>query len=156
MRKTILILGGDGYYGWPLAMKIAVQRPDEKIIIADNEWRRNTVKSFGFQTLIPIAKPMERIAAFRQIHGLDNLHYIKMDVDSEKLEEIIEAERPHTIYHLAQQCSAPYSMKGIEEALFTIKNNEGGNMRLLWAVRKHIPDTHIIKLGSFGDREALT
>ena len=151
MRNTILILGGDGYYGWPLAMKIAVQRPDEKIIIVDNEWRRNTVKGFGFQTLVPIAKPLERIAAFRQIHRLDNLQYIKMDVNSDRLEELIEAEMPHTIYHLAQQCSAPYSMKGIDEALYTIKNNEAGNMRLLWAVRRHVPNAHIIKLGSFGE-----
>lgn len=151
MNKTILILGGDGYYGWPLAMKIAVMYPNDRIIIVDNEWRRNIVKSYGFQTLIPIAKPAERIAAFTRIHGQDNLQYIRMDVNSDRLEEIIEFEKPHTIFHLAQQCSAPYSMKGLEEALFTIHNNEEGNMRLLWAVRKHVPNAHIIKLGSFGE-----
>ena len=151
MKKTILILGGDGYFGWPLALKIAVKHPDQKIFILDNEWRRNTVASSGFQTLVPIAKPKERIKAFQDIYGQDNLHYIKMDVNSANLEEIIENEKPHTIFHLAQQCSAPYSMKGIEEALYTINNNESGNMRLLWAVRKHVPDAHIIKLGSFGE-----
>lgn len=151
MRKTILILGGDGYYGWPLAMKVAVLHPDTKVVIADNEWRRNIVKSFGFQTLIPIAKPAERIETFSKLHGLGNLHYIRLDVNSERLDELIEHERPHTIYHLAQQCSAPYSMKSLEDALFTIHNNEEGNMRLLWAVRKHVPDAHIIKLGSFGE-----
>jgi UDP-sulfoquinovose synthase len=46
MNRTILVLGGDGYYGWPLAMKIAVKYPNNKIIIIDNEWRRNTVKSY--------------------------------------------------------------------------------------------------------------
>lgn len=151
MRKTILILGGDGYYGWPLAMKVAVRYPDHKIIIVDNEWRRNVVKSFGFQTLIPIAKPTERIMAFNKVHGLDNMHYIRMDVNSDRLDDVIRHEKPHTIFHLAQQCSAPYSMKGMEEALFTVKNNEAGNMRLLWSVRKHVPDAHIIKLGSFGE-----
>jgi UDP-sulfoquinovose synthase len=151
MKKTILILGGDGYYGWPLAMKIAVMYPKEKVVILDNEWRRNTVKSYGFQTLIPIAKPPQRIAAFSRIHKQNNLHYIRLDVNSDRLEEIIEMERPHTIFHLAQQCSAPYSMKGLEEALFTVHNNEEGNMRLLWAVRRHVPGAHIIKLGSFGE-----
>ena len=151
MNKTILVLGGDGYYGWPLSMKLAVLYPDHKIVVVDNEWRRNTVKSFGFQTLIPIAKPRERIAAFKKIHGQDNIHYVRMDINSERLEEVIAAERPHTIYHLAQQCSAPFSMKGLEEALFTIQNNEAGNMRLLWAVRRHVPDAHIVKLGSFGE-----
>ncbi len=151
MNKTILVLGGDGYYGWPLAMKIAVLYPDNKVVIADNEWRRNIVKSFGFQTLIPIAKPSERILAFSEVHGQKNLHYTRLDVNSDRLEDLIEHERPHTIFHLAQQCSAPYSMKGMEEALFTVHNNEEGNMRLLWAVRKHVPHAHIIKLGSFGE-----
>ncbi len=151
MRKTILVLGGDGYYGWPLAMKIAILHPDEKIIIVDNEWRRNIVKSYGFQTLIPIAKPAERIEAFSRIHGQTNLQYIRLDVNNSRLEEIIEFEKPHTIFHLAQQCSAPYSMKGLDDALFTVRNNEEGNMRLLWSVRKHVPNAHIIKLGSFGE-----
>lgn len=151
MNKTILVLGGDGYYGWPLAMKIAVKYPNDKIIIIDNEWRRNTVKSYGFQTLIPIAKTSERIIAFGKTHVQHNLHYIRMDVNSERLDDIIKTELPHTIFHLAQQCSAPYSMKGIDEALFTVHNNEAGNMRLLWSVRKHVPDAHIIKLGSFGE-----
>ncbi len=151
MNKTILVLGGDGYYGWPLAMKVAVKYPDHKVIIMDNEWRRNIVKSYGFQTLIPIAKPTERLVAFNLIHGQDNLHYIRMDVNSDRLDDVIKHEKPHTIFHLAQQCSAPYSMKGVEEALFTVKNNESGNMRLLWAVRRHVPEAHIIKLGSFGE-----
>ena len=151
MNNTILVLGGDGYYGWPLAMKIAAKHPKTRVVIADNEWRRNIVKSFGFQTLIPIAKPAERIQAFSSIHGQDNLYYVRLDVNTERIEEIIAHEKPHTIFHLAQQCSAPYSMKGIEEALFTVNNNEAGNMRLLWAVRKHVPNAHIIKLGSFGE-----
>ncbi len=151
MENTILLLGGDGYFGWPLAMKIAVKYPAQKVIIIDNEWRRNTVSSLGFQTLIPIAKPEDRIAAFTRIHGQKNLHYIHMDVNSDKLEGVIQNEKPHTIFHLAQQCSASFSMKGMEEALYTINNNESGNMRLLWAVRKHVPDAHIIKLGSFGE-----
>jgi UDP-sulfoquinovose synthase len=151
MNNTILVLGGDGYYGWPLAMKVAVMYPKARVVIVDNEWRRNIVKSFGFQTLIPIARPSERIEAFSRVHGQDNLYYTRMDVNSERLDEIIQYEKPHTIFHLAQQCSAPYSMKSMDDALFTVHNNELGNMRLLWSVRRHVPNAHVIKLGSFGE-----
>ncbi len=151
LKNTILVLGGDGYYGWPLAMKLAITNPNDKVVIADNEWRRNTVTNLGFQSLIPIASPENRIAAFTRIHKQRNLEYVHLDVNSSGLEELIAAEKPHTIFHLAQQCSAAYSMKGVDEALFTVNNNEQGNMRLLWAVRKHVPDTHLVKLGSFGE-----
>jgi UDP-sulfoquinovose synthase len=151
MKETIIVLGGDGYYGWPIALKLAVTRPDTKIIIVDNEWRRNTVRKIGSDSLLPVARLPKRVAAYREIYGQDNLHYVFMDVNSDALEELIKAERPHTIYHMAQQCSAPYSMLGLTESLYTINNNEGNNMRLLWAVRKHIPDAHIIKMGSMGE-----
>jgi UDP-sulfoquinovose synthase len=151
MHKTFLILGGDGYFGWPLSMRLAVLYPESKVIIVDNQWRRNVVKAQGSDSIIPIATPEERIKAFHKVHGLKNIQYVNMDMNSSKLEELIKYELPGIIYHLGQQCSAPYSMKGEEEALFTLMNNEAGNMRLLWAVKKHIPNTHIIKLGSFGE-----
>ncbi len=151
MYKTFLILGGDGYFGWPLAMRLAVQHPNGKIFVADNQWRRDVVKSQGSDSIIPIVSPEERIKAFNRIHGVSNIQYINMDVNSSRLEELIKHEQPGIIYHLAQQCSAPYSMKGEEEAIYTLLNNEAGNMRLLWAVKKHVPDSHIIKLGSFGE-----
>src|SRR4051812_32362821 len=116
LRETIIVMGGDGYFGWPLALKLAVSRPDTKIIIADNEWRRNTVQSLGSDSLLPIARLAERVAAFREIYGQDNLSFVKMDVNSDALEELIKNERPHTIYHMAQQCSAPYSMLGMNES----------------------------------------
>ncbi len=151
MKETILVLGGDGYYGWPIALKLAVTRPNTKIIIVDNEWRRNTVCKVGSDSLLPIARLSKRIAAYKDIYGKDNLHYMYMDVNSDALEDLIKTEKPHTIYHMAQQCSAPYSMLGLAESLYTINNNEGNNMRLLWAVRKHVPEAHIIKMGSMGE-----
>jgi UDP-sulfoquinovose synthase len=117
MKETIIVLGGDGYYGWPIALKLAVTRPNTKIIIVDNEWRRNTVCKVGSDSLLPIARLPKRIAAFREIYGQDNLQYVFMDVNSDALEELIKTEQPHTIYHMAQQCSAPYSMLGLTESL---------------------------------------
>lgn len=151
MKNTILVLGGDGYYGWPISLKLAVTHPDTKIIIVDNEWRRNTVRKIGSDSLLPIARLTKRIAVFRDIYGQENLSHVNMNVNSDALEELINKEQPHTIYHMAQQCSAPYSMLGLSESLYTINNNEGNNMRLLWAVRKHVPECHIIKMGSMGE-----
>ncbi len=151
MKETIIVLGGDGYYGWPIALKLAVTRPDTKILIVDNEWRRNTVRKIGSDSLLPIARLPKRIAAFKEVYGQDNLQYLQIDVNSDALEQLIKEEQPHTIYHMAQQCSAPYSMLGLTESLYTINNNEGNNMRLLWAVRKHVPEAHIIKMGSMGE-----
>ncbi|SFA51714.1 Nucleoside-diphosphate-sugar epimerase [Pedobacter suwonensis] len=151
MKKTLLILGGDGYLGWPLAMKLALQHPDEKIVIVDNQWRREAVRELGFDSLSHIPRLAERIAAFQRHYGIYNIHYQLFDICSTMLEDLIIREQPHTIYHLAQQCSASYSMMGLDEALHTLRNNEEGNMRLLWAVRQHVPKAHIIKLGSFGE-----
>jgi len=151
MKETIIVLGGDGYYGWPIALKLAVTRPKTKIIIVDNEWRRNTVRKIGSDSLLPITRLHKRIAAFKDIYGQDNLQYLHMDVNSDALELLIKEEQPHTIYHMAQQCSAPYSLLGLNQSLYTINNNEGNNMRLLWAVRKHVPEAHIIKMGSMGE-----
>src|SRR6185437_7194343 len=153
MKKsnTIVVLGGDGYLGWPLSLKLAIKNPGQKIIIADNEFRRNQVIQNGSDSILPILKPAERIEAFKRIYGQNNLEFVSLNVNSEALEKLFADEQPHTVYHLAQQCSAPFSMKNIDQALFTIQNNEIGNMRVLWAVRQHIPDAHLIKLGSFGE-----
>ena len=64
---------------------------------------------------------------------------------------VIKEEKPEVVYHLAQQPSSHYSMRGMDEAMYTVRNNEEGNLRLLWLIRKYAPETHLIKLGSFGE-----
>lgn len=150
-NAPIIVLGGDGYLGWPLALRLARQHRDRKIIIADNLSRRRLVKSLGADSLIPISSPSSRLAASRSIYGVTNLEFLHLDVNSEALTTLIRARQPIAIYHLAQQCSAPLSMRSREDALMTLRNNEEGNMRLLWAVKDHVPNCHIIKLGTFGE-----
>src|SRR3954469_18134384 len=110
-RNTpILILGGDGYLGWPLALKLALNNPDKRVLIIDNEWRRKTVKKLGSDSILPILEPQERIKAFNRIYNQNNLEFINLNVNSEAIEKLIAKEKPQIIYHLAQQCSAPFSM----------------------------------------------
>lgn len=150
MNNTVIIFGGDGYIGWSLAMSVAIKHPHHKVIIVDNQWRRNELIKLGCDSLVPIASMPERLQAFKEVHHQNNILFLKSDIDSKETDDLILTEKPHTIYHLAHQPSAPYSMRGVEEAIFTMKNNEAGNLRLLWAVRQYSPDTHIVKLGSMG------
>jgi UDP-sulfoquinovose synthase len=151
MKNTIIVLGGDGYFGWPLALKLAVSHPDTRILIIDNEWRRQTVSRVGADSLLPVPRLSKRVAAFSDIYGQQNLYYRHMNVNSDALEDLIRVEQPHTVFHLAQQASVPYSMLGPAESLYTIRNNEGGTIRLLWAIRRHVPEAHLIKIGSMGE-----
>lgn len=147
----ILILGGDGYLGWPLALKLSSRYPKAELILVDNLARRRMVAEVGGSSITPIAEPHARIHAHTRITGRQNLRFVELDVSSPDLERLISEVMPTHIYHMAQQASAPYSMRDVESAVFTLHNNEVGNMRLLWAVRKHVPHAHLIKLGSFGE-----
>ncbi|MBB3047567.1 UDP-sulfoquinovose synthase [Litorivivens lipolytica] len=150
-KSPILVLGADGYLGWPLSLRLARQNPDRQIVMVDNFLRRRLVRDVGGDSILPILEMKQRLWAAKRVHGIRNMDFIHMDVNSEALEFLIEERRPDAIYHLAQQCSAPYSMRGVDEALLTLRNNEEGNMRLLWAVREYVPDCHVIKLGTFGE-----
>jgi UDP-sulfoquinovose synthase len=147
----MLVLGGDGYLGWPLSIKLAMRYPEHRVVIADNLDRRRLVEQAGGNSITPVGSPLERIAAFRRITGQENLEQVRLDVTTPALDALVERVRPTHIYHLAQQASAPWSMQGVEEAVHTLTNNEVGNMRLLWAMRQHVPDAHLIKLGTFGE-----
>lgn len=153
MRNSapIIVLGGDGYLGWPLSLQLARRNPSRKIVMVDNLLRRKLVEDVGGCSLLPILDTEARILKAKEIYALNNIQFLKMDVNSEALENLIKESQPEAVYHLAQQCSAPYSMRDCPEAIFTLFNNEGGNMRLLWAVKKYAPNCHIIKLGSFGE-----
>ncbi len=148
---TILVLGGDGYLGWPLALTLALRQPSARVVIADNLVRRRRVAALGGNSITPIAEPRARIAAFTRFAGRANLEYVDLDVATPALGDLVARLRPAVVYHLAQQASAPYSMAGVDEAVYTLVNNEVGNMRLLWALRSFVPRAHLVKLGSFGE-----
>lgn len=147
----ILVLGGDGYVGWPLSVRLALQHPGATVVLADNQARRAQVSECGGNSVTPIEEPMERVAAFGRVFGRTNLRFVNLDVTTPALDALIAELRPDVVYHLAQQCSAPYSMMDAEHAMFTVHNNEVGNMRVLWALRNLVPDAHLVKLGTFGE-----
>lgn len=147
--QKVLILGGDGYLGWPTAMSLGVD--GYEVHIADNFLRRNLMAQNGVGCLLPVGSVKERLAAFEACHG-KKIYFHEGDCcDHVWLDKLLEAIKPHAIVHYAEQPSAPYSMMGFDEAELTLRNNVMSTFNLVWAVVKHCPDCHIVKLGTMGE-----
>jgi UDP-sulfoquinovose synthase len=149
--ETMVVLGGDGYLGWPLALALASRHPHTRVVAVDNLARRRAVAAVGGDSITPIADPDRRVAGYRAFTGRRNLEFEALDVATPALDALVARLRPTVVYHLAQQASAPFSMAGVEQAVHTVTNNEVGNLRLLWALRDRAPEAHLVKLGSFGE-----
>ena len=88
---------------------------------------------------------------FQRIYNQKNIKFVELDISQNNIDQIFENNDVKVIYHLAQQASAPYSMKNIENTIFTARNNEIGNLQILYAIKNFCPEAHLIKLGSFGE-----
>jgi len=145
----VLILGGDGYLGWPTAMRFS-QRGHE-VSIVDNFSRRRWHQNQGTDSLTPIRSLEERVAAWKEVSGKGIAHYVGDIENGEWLEQVVIDTRPEAIIHYGEQPSAPYSMQSRETAVETQYTNVIGNLNLLFAMRDHVPDAHLVKLGTMGE-----
>jgi UDP-sulfoquinovose synthase len=145
----ILILGGDGYLGWPTALSLS-QRGHEVAII-DNMIRRSWDFEFGADSLVPIYSLQERVAIWEEVSGKHIKYYIGDLTDYGFLEPIIESFKPEAIVHYGEQRAAPYSMIDRRHAVFTQVNNIVGTLNVLYAMADHTPDCHLVKLGTMGE-----
>lgn len=143
----IFIAGMDGYLGWSLALYLSAR--GHTISGCDNFSRRENVKKMFSHSIIPI--PInERHNAFRQEYG--NLDFHETDLmDYDGLTSIFRAIKPDAIVHLAEQPSAPFSMDGVSNAIYTQRNNVLGTLNLLYVMHQHCPDAHLLKLGTMGE-----
>ena len=145
----VLILGGDGYLGWPTAMRFS-QRGHE-VSIVDNFSRRRWHQNQGTDSLTPIRSLEERVAAWKEVSGKGIAHYVGDIENGEWLEQVVIDTRPEAIIHYGEQPSAPYSMQSRETAVETQYTNVIGNLNLLFFMRDHVPDAHLVKLGTMGE-----
>lgn len=145
----VLILGGDGYLGWPTAMHFA--NSGHEVVVADNYLRRQICVETNSTPLMPTPSLHERIALFESITG----HDIKLEIgdcrDFRFMENLFIKHSPDCVIHYAEQPSAPYSMMGFEQARLTMDNNLQATFNLIWAVIEYAPQCHIIKLGTMGE-----
>ena len=145
----IIILGGDGYLGWPTSMHFAAL--GHEVWTVDNYLRRDIAKQTDSDPLFPNPKLDERAAIFEDVSG-HKMHVIEGDcADYEFLSDLFANVKPDAVVHYAEQPSAPYSMRGFKEAELTLDNNLKATFNVIWAVLEQAPDCHIIKLGTMGE-----
>ncbi|MBO0701958.1 MAG: NAD-dependent epimerase/dehydratase family protein, partial [Candidatus Dormibacteraeota bacterium] len=145
----VLILGADGYLGWPTAMYLSARGHD--VIAADNLIRRRWDEQLGTECLTPIKTMEQRVDRWAEVSGRE-ITWQPLDLtDLEATTELIGRTRPDAIVHYAEQRSAPYSMISAQHAVETQVNNVVGTLNLLFAVRDQAPDCHLVKLGTMGE-----
>ena len=145
----ILILGGDGYLGWPTAMHFSARGHD--VLVVDNFSKRRIEMEDGIEPLEHIPTLHHRVKLWKEVTGRDIQLRIGDLVNHRLIYQILEQFKPESIIHYAEQPSAPYSMQGREQAVFTQQNNVIGNLNLLFAMKKYCPDAHLVKLGTMGE-----
>jgi UDP-sulfoquinovose synthase len=145
----ILVLGADGYIGFPLSMQLATT--GHEVIGIDNFSRRKWLSELGSHSATPIVTMPQRIEAFEQLHGKRiGFEYGEL-TDYRFVEYIFDKYHPDTIVHMAHQASAPFAMMDVEHATFTQMNNIISTLNVLHAMKKLAPDSHLVIMGSIGE-----
>lgn len=145
----ILILGGDGYLGWPTAMYLS--RKGHQIAVIDNFAKRRWEIELGIEPLIPIRPLHERVRAWKELTGNVIEMYIGDLRNYGIVDEVFGKFKPEAIVHYGEQPSAPYSMYDHNRAVFTQVNNISGTLNVLFAMKRHCPHAHLVKLGTMGE-----
>jgi len=146
----ILILGGDGYLGWPTAMRFSNR--GHEVHVVDNYLRRTAHVEAGTDSQMPIAAGLpERAAAWHEVTGQE-IGFTEGDLtDWAVCERVFEGFRPEAVVHYGEMPSAPYSMKDREHAVFTQTNNVVNTLNVIFAIEAFAPDAHLVKLGTMGE-----
>jgi len=145
----ILVLGGDGYLGWPTALHLSAQ--GHEVAVVDNFARRGYDNELGVESLVPIEPLRSRIAVWRELTGRTIGCYIGDLCDAQFTYAVIEDFEPMAVVHYAEQRAAPYSMIDRRHAVYTQQNNVVGNLNLLYAIAELNRDIHLVKLGTMGE-----
>ncbi len=147
--KKVLILGGDGYLGWPTAMHLA--KKNFIVHLVDNFSKRTIENENSITPLNKIETMKTRVGLWNQINNKKKLTFSFGDLLNHRfIYEELKRFKPDHIIHYAEQPSAPYSMAGRSQAVFTQKNNIIGSLNLLFGIKKICPNAHLLKLGTMG------
>lgn len=145
----ILILGGDGYLGWPTAMHLT--NSGHEVAVADNYLRRRLCKEENIEPLFTVPDLHKRVALWEKVSGYKIPVFIGDLTKWGFIKEVFETFCPECIVHYAEQPSAPFSMLNRRAASLTLNNNLSVTANLIFAVREYCPDAHIVKLGTMGE-----
>ncbi len=145
----ILVLGGDGYLGWPTALHFSTK--GHSVAIVDNYLRRNLARKEDVEPLYDVPNLHERVRLWHAISGFKIEVHIGDLSDWHFTTRVFSEFSPDAVVHYAEQPSAPYSMLNHEAAMLTLTNNLQSTLNVIWAVHKNVPDCHVIKLGTMGE-----
>ncbi len=145
----VLVLGGDGYLGWPTALHLSDGGHD--VAVLDNFARRGYDEELGVCSLVPIEDLDVRVAAWRDVSGKQIGVYPGDLLDPEFVYATLRDFAPDAIVHFAEQRAAPYSMIDRAHAVYTQHNNVVGTLNLLYGIAETDPDIHLVKLGTMGE-----
>ena len=146
----ILILGGDGYLGWPTAMAFSNLGFD--VMVVDNLAKRQWEAEVDGTPLEPVPSLRHRVRSWQEVSGKEMKVAIGDIAENHRfLYRVFEDFRPEAIVHYAEQPSAPYSMMGRGNAAYTQRNNVQGTLNVLHAMKKYAPKSHLVKLGTMGE-----
>ena len=106
----ILILGGDGFCGWPTSLHLSAC--GHEVAIVDNLARRNADIELEAESLTPITPIGTRLAAWRELTGQrDPVPPPRRRRELPRLLDLFGECQPDAVVHFAEQRAAPYSMK---------------------------------------------
>ncbi len=145
----ILILGGDGYLGWPTALRFSAR--GHEVVIMDNFSRRLWHHEQSTDSLTPISSMADRIEAWEEHSGRRIASYVGNIEDGDLLDRVIAETLPECVVHFGEQPSAPFSMISRRHAVMTQRTNVIGTLNLLFSIRDHVPACHLVKLGTMGE-----
>lgn len=146
----ILILGGDGYLGWPTAMHFSAQ--GHEVAIVDSLAKRFWEAEIGVEPLLPLRTLQARVKRWKEVTGKTiDLFIGDIAKNHRFVYTLFERFKPEAVIHYAEQPSAPYSMMDREKCVDTQHNNVVGTLNILFALKHACPDAHIVKLGTMGE-----
>ncbi len=145
----VLILGGDGFCGWPTSLYLSEK--GHEIHIVDNLSRRNIDNELGIESLTPIAPIDTRINTWKEVSGY-SIEFTNLDVATEydQLRLLLSSWEPDAVIHFAEQRAAPYSMKSAFHKRYTVDNNIRATHNLAVALVENKQDVHVVHLGTMG------
>jgi UDP-sulfoquinovose synthase len=146
---NILVLGGDGYLGWPTALYLS--RRGHRVGVVDNFARRGYDFEMGVESLVPIVSLQQRVRCWKDLSDLTMDVYVGDLTDATFVQNTIASFRPDAVVHFAEQRSAPYSMIDRAHAVYSQVNNVVGTLNLLYAIAEQNRDIHLVKLGTMGE-----
>src|SRR4051794_25679150 len=145
----VLVLGGDGFCGWPTALHLSAQGHDVRIV--DNFARRSADIELEASSLTPITPMGTRLRAWNEVSGRD-IGFDNFDVSEHyhRLLSLLQDWQPDAVVHFAEQRAAPYSMKSSWHKRYTVNNNLNATNNLLAAIVESGQDIHVVHLGTMG------